>query len=129
MDSGSDRGDIRRGSCSWAIFDLMMAISSYTKALAIFTIDAFPHEHAQTQWQLGNVYLKRTGLERRDNIEKAIACYNAALRIFTPAVEPSKYATIMMNLGIAYAERIKGTLQENKEQSILFLERAVQAFP
>ena len=60
------------------------AIHAVERALEVYTCEATPINWAQAQLRLGQLFRRRPGGDRADNLERAAAALDAALRVYTP---------------------------------------------
>lgn len=97
-------------------------------ALAVYSLDRYPQQYAQTQLCLGNAYQERVAGDRRANLERAIACYREALRVYSPTRFASGYALAQNNLGNTYHLRIAGSKRDNLEEALACYTRALGVF-
>ena len=114
--------------------NIEVAIASYTAALTVLTLDAFPEYGARAQNNLAVAYTYRIRGEKAQNIEVAIAYYTAALTVYTRDAFPEDWAMTQNNLGIAYSNRRRGEKAENIEVAIAYYTAALtvytrEAFP
>ncbi|WP_293369876.1 CHAT domain-containing tetratricopeptide repeat protein [Microcoleus sp. CAWBG556] len=108
--------------------NIELAIAAYTKALQVYTPQAFPQGWAMTQNNLGTAYWDKIKGDKADNIELAIAAYTKALQVYTPQAFPQHWATTQNNLGSAYNNRIKGDKADNIELAIAVYTKALQVY-
>ena len=87
------------GNCGASVRN---AIECYNAALTVCTKDAFPHEWATTQSNLGAAYTLVLDGDRGVNLRSAINFCNAALTVCTKDAFPQNWATLQYNMGIAY---------------------------
>ncbi|MBD0308121.1 MAG: tetratricopeptide repeat protein, partial [Microcoleus sp. T1-bin1] len=106
--------------------NLEISMAAYEIVLSVRTFETKPEKWAQTQNNLGNVYLYRIRGERADNIEKAILCYQDALKVRTRDAFPTDWATTQNNLAAAYYSRIRGEKADNMEQAIASFTEALE---
>ncbi|MUG91941.1 CHAT domain-containing protein [Scytonema sp. UIC 10036] len=98
--------------------NIEIAITGYEIVLTVYTRSAFPKKWADTQNNLGSVYLDRIIGERKENIELALAACFAALEVRTRNSFPKQWAMTQINLGNAYLYRIIGERKENIELAL-----------
>jgi tetratricopeptide (TPR) repeat protein len=107
------------------------AIKRYRQLGKLRPRNAFPHDWAMTQMNLGNA-LERLG-EREsgtDKLEEAVDAYREALQEFSRARMPLDWARTQMNLGTALkvlGERERGTAR--LEEAVAAYREALQEFP
>ncbi|WP_293214283.1 MULTISPECIES: CHAT domain-containing tetratricopeptide repeat protein [unclassified Microcoleus] len=106
--------------------NLEISIATYEIVLSVRTFETKPEQWAQTQNNLGNVYVYRIRGERADNIEKAILCYQDALKVRTRDTFPTDWATTQNNLAAAYYSRIRGKKADNIERAIASFTEALE---
>jgi len=94
------------------------AIVAYQNALQVFTREAFPHEWAVLQNDLGGAYLKRLQGDRQNNLDTALQCYRGSLEVFDRENTPEDWAGSQNNLGNYYRERLRGDRSHNLETAI-----------
>ncbi|MEA5498447.1 CHAT domain-containing protein [Limnoraphis robusta Tam1] len=104
------------------------AITSYEKALDVYTRDGFPVEWATTQNNLATAYHNRIRGEKAENVETAIAFCENALIVNTRDGFPEGWADTHNNLANAYRKRIRGEKAENAERAIASYENALEVY-
>ncbi|MCC3486515.1 CHAT domain-containing tetratricopeptide repeat protein [Microcoleus sp. PH2017_14_LAR_D_A] len=104
------------------------AIASYTRALEVYTREAFPEKWAMTLNNLANAYCDRIRSSRADNLEQAIEFYYVALTVYTLENFPEKWAMTQSNLAISYSYRIRGSRADNLERAIEFYYAALTVY-
>jgi CHAT domain-containing protein len=81
-----------------------IAIEGYKIVTIVATREAFPHEWAIIQANLGNAYSDRLRGNQGENREMAIQYYCSALEIFTQNTFPEQWGIIQKNLGDVYVD-------------------------
>jgi len=104
--------------------NLEEAIACYTRALQVYTRDAYSEQWAATQHSLGAAYFERLAGERAANLEEAIACHSRALQVRTHRAYPEEWAMTQNSLGNAYRDRLMGDRAANIEEAIACFTRA-----
>jgi tetratricopeptide (TPR) repeat protein len=91
------------------MLNLELSITAYELALQIYTREAFSHDWAAAQNNLGNAYRNRIRGERAENLEKAIAAYELALQVYTREAFPDDWVMTQGNLAVAFMQRASMT--------------------
>ncbi len=105
---------------------LEMAVASYEKALAIYTLERYPLQYAKTKMYLGAAYQQYGLSGQPDEVERAIACYQEAARVYTPDTAHEQWLHLQTSLGAAYLQRVVGDPCDNIEQAIAYERIALQ---
>jgi tetratricopeptide (TPR) repeat protein len=105
---------------------LRKAIAYYDTVLGFYTEQNYSKEWAQTQINLGNVYLDLPTGNRNENIQKAITAYENALRVLDEKEHPFYWTMAKNNLGNAYASLTLGNRTENLKKAIELYEKSIK---
>lgn len=81
------------------------AASHFAAALRVRRKRSHPWHFAQTQHNLGNLFLQRLAGGRSDNADRAIRCFTQALSVFDQDRFPHRRRQSLAALGRAYAQR------------------------
>jgi CHAT domain-containing protein len=102
--------------------NIEIAIISFKLFAKVITRQLIPLAWAESQYNLGNAYLKRINGDKADNVEVAIKYYLASLEVRTLDGTyknmAQQWADTQNNLGNAYLARIRGSRTENAEAAI-----------
>ena len=110
--------------------NLRRAIACYKAVLTVYTLEHAPFEYAQTQIELGNIYMQLKDGDQAENLKDAVACYKAALRFWLrdvssigalqPAIAQEKLTSAYLDLARLYVkqdriEHVHALYQEIRE--------------
>lgn len=106
---------------------------AWEAALTVYTRDNSPQQWADLQSKLASAYIKRSGGDRVDQLERAVQALQAALTVFTREAYPQRWADTRLNLALAYhnlatshREHSRGDTSDNIEQAIKHYHLALQ---
>ena len=103
------------------------AIEHFSKALEVFTAEAFPVDFGLAANSIGAAYLARRVGDHGENIERAIGFLTAALAVRPREKFPDYWGKTQVNLGSAFLTRVKAERADNLSRAIEHLEAALQA--
>ena len=106
--------------------NIEIAIKAFKATLNFCTSETYSYNWANSQYNLGNAYLKRLKGEEIDNIDMAIACYHESLRVYTPDTFFSEWSDAQNNLAEAYT--IKAKKSENVEVAIACYHESLKVY-
>lgn len=95
--------------------NLHRAIACYKAVLTVYTLEHAPFEYAQTQIELGNIYMQLKDGDPAENLKDAVTCYKAALRFWLrdvssigslqPAIAQEKLTSAYLDLARLYVKQ------------------------
>lgn len=95
--------------------NLRRAIACYKAMLTVYTLEHAPFDYAQTQIELGNIYIQLKDGDPAENLKDAITCYKAALRFWLrdvssigslqPAIAQEKLTSAYLDLARLYVKQ------------------------
>ncbi|MGC9396630.1 MAG: hypothetical protein ACP5J4_17435, partial [Anaerolineae bacterium] len=95
--------------------NLRRAIACYKAVLTVYTLENAPFDYAQTQIELGNIYMQLKDGDPAENLQDAIACYKEALRFWIrdvssigslqPAIAQEKLTSAYLDLARLYVKQ------------------------
>jgi len=107
-----------------------MAVTSFEKALKVYSPNTTPNEYASTSSALGSAYMILSDVQDREsNLDKAVQAYQNALLVYDLKSYPSGYGIAQKNLGIAFSSlsNIKDK-ENNLKNSIRSTQEALKVF-
>ena len=94
--------------------NLRRVIARYKAILTVYTLERTPFDHAETQIELGNIYMQLKDGNLVENMQDAIACYREALRFWLrdvgsigalqPAIAQEKLTSAYLDLARLYVK-------------------------
>ena len=97
-------------------------------ALEILTIDHYPYEYAEAQYNLGSIYQNNINKRQSKNIEKARKAYESAAQIFTYENYPYQWAATQEGLALVYLDRIQGDKLDDLNQALEYSYQALRIY-
>ena len=95
--------------------NLRRAIACYKAVLTVYTREHAPFDYAQTQIELGNIYMQLKDGDPAENLKDAIVCYKEALRFWIrdvssigslqPAIAQEKLTSAYLDLARLYVKQ------------------------
>lgn len=112
--------------------NIEIAITCFKIFAIVITRQVNPLGWAESQYNLGNAYLKRINSDKADNVEVAIKYYLASLEVRTlnrtSKDIAQQWADTQNNLGNAYLARIHGDRTENGEVAIRYFFKGLEIY-
>ena len=111
--------------------NLRRAIACYKAVLTVYTVQDAPLDYAETQIELGNVYMQLSDDDQVENLHQAIACYKEALNVWLRDVTASGFlqpVIVQEKLTSAYLDLARLYLKQGKVDRIQALYQEIKKF-